>query len=746
MLLKYLQVAWLDVSCLGWNSPILFTYGEGSAAFSTADGRPSRLLMGTVLALQSMPHEKRTPLGYVEYSLNSTAAIGSASSDTIETFSDSSSQFSWRPLASQSSAQTTPDSLSSDRNPGQPDAACLESLRDPIHAVDVPSWRHEVEKENQNFASILPSSQRRNSRRTGPGSEGADSRQITPPSTLVRQPERRHCFVSSLVIFAAGLIAAIWPLSVPVFHDTTYAHNVLPLQDFITETLRRSKTSYSTLQVAMYYLILLKGHLPKCDFTQEQSCVPPNRRAMQCGRRMFLSALMLASKFLQDRNYSTRAWGKITGLPTSEINKNEFGFLDAVEWKLHVTKQKFERWSHSVIALSAPPRPGASLIPQPSLVETIGWSAVLDRLTPDCLDDFSRWTDGSALLADQSYQPALYGMLTPPTSPPESIASDQEYSSERLETSPGLSDTVATKQSIPAYPAPPPTPHQQNLPTPRSTPGLPRSMSSLSQVPRGVVRCRDSSSAMALLKLCARPANRTLCPPPSQRPCQPSGQAGRPSTSRSSSISTPTTSNPSSSPESVRSDLSSLPARSRSSSISSVASSLLAPSHGSDMPGSFSGDVGLPSCPQRYVHPPKLDCSSTLRPEEYSAADALLRFHDSRQREANRGQAGTGPDDSMRTKLGKWSMQASHPLTQSASSVERKKKRTHSKTNISDLLNVSGDDLQSLVRKDLMASYDEVSGIVIPDVDSRLNVGRQSKRTRSCRTQSSAVDSTRVLM
>ena len=85
------------------------------------------------------------------------------------------------------------------------------------------------------------------------------------------------------------------------------------MKTFIQETLRRAKTSYSTLQVALYYLILLKDHLPNRDFTQEQP-QDEDCRAMQCGRRMFLSALILASKYLQDRNYSTRAWGKISGL------------------------------------------------------------------------------------------------------------------------------------------------------------------------------------------------------------------------------------------------------------------------------------------------------------------------------------------------------------------------------------------------------------------------------------------------
>lgn len=704
--------------------------------------------MGTLFAHQSMPHQKRAPVGYFEYSLNNQItcsesqrkdAIGSATSATIDTFSDSSSQQSWKPTASQSSTQTTPESIRSYGNPSQAGIACLGVLQEPaVPSVDVPSWREGVEKESQAPGFILPASQRQNCRRTGPS-----TRHISPPSTLVRQPERRQCFVSSLVMFAAGLIAAVWPLSAPVLHDTSYAHNVLPLQDFITETLRRSKTSYSTLQVAMYYLILLKSHLPKCDFTQEQSCVPADRRAMQCGRRMFLSALMLASKFLQDRNYSTRAWGKITGLPTSEINTNELKFLEAVNWKLHVSKEKFERWSHAVIALSSPPRPGISPTPQPSLVETVGWSAVLERLTPDSLDDFSQFRNGSALLKNPSYPTDLNGLLTPPTSPPESTTSDQEEPSDGAEVRDDAFHTAACNEVASTYPIPPPAPYQQNLPTPRSTPRLSKSLSS-SRAARGTGRCPESSSALAMLKLCARPANRTLCPPPTQRPCPRADAASRPSISRRSSISSSTSD--SSSPESVRSDLSGFPGRSRSSSISSVASSVLASFQSANTLDVVSTDAQLPSRPQQHVKPSKVDCSSTLRPEEYSAADALLRFHEFRQREANKEQASKPVSDSMRTDLTQYS---NHQLTECSSYREKKKKkRTHSKTNISDLLNIPEDDLQSLVRKELMTSGGEVEPIVTSDYDDAANnrLGRQCKRNRSIKGPSSAVDHTRTLM
>lgn len=178
---------------------------------------------------------------------------------------------------------------------------------------------------------------------------------------------------------ATQMVEVIWPLSVPSSRcESTSGRGVLPLRTFIQETLRRSRTSYSTLQVALYYLILIKAHVPKHDFTMEQAEDNASFRALQCGRRMFLAALILASKYLQDRNYSARAWSKISGLKVCEINTNEMAFLAAVNWKLHITDPVWERWQEVVLRHTPsmpPPSPGASI---PNT-----WRSVIPHLTPE---------------------------------------------------------------------------------------------------------------------------------------------------------------------------------------------------------------------------------------------------------------------------------------------------------------------------------------------------------------------------
>jgi hypothetical protein len=174
------------------------------------------------------------------------------------------------------------------------------------------------------------------------------------------------------------MVEVIWQLSEPKSRcENASGRGVLPLRTFIQETLRRSRTSYSTLQVALYYLILIKAHLPKHDFTMSQP-EDASLRALQCGRRMFLAALILASKYLQDRNYSARAWSKISGLKVCEINTNEMAFLEAVNWKLHITDPIWEKWQE-VVLRHTPSNPPAG--PGACLPNT--WRDIIPVLTPE---------------------------------------------------------------------------------------------------------------------------------------------------------------------------------------------------------------------------------------------------------------------------------------------------------------------------------------------------------------------------
>lgn len=284
----------------------------------------------------------------------------------------------WSDASSQSSDDTSISASISD-SLEHCDAYCHSSQQSCEQASLRSSWVKQTLQTSVDASHEV----RQNRRRT---SSSATTKTGCPPA-LIRQSDRKVNFVDNLVDSSTQIVEAIWPLSSVVYRVELGNKAVLPLRTFIQETLRRSRTSYSTLQVALYYLILIKPHVPKHDFTMEQPDDIHANRALQCGRRMFLAALILASKYLQDRNYSARAWSKISGLATQEINQNEMAFLLAVNWKLHITDDVYQRWTDIVLKYTPqPPSSPGSACSQVSEREIQDWKNLILKLNPE-LDD-----------------------------------------------------------------------------------------------------------------------------------------------------------------------------------------------------------------------------------------------------------------------------------------------------------------------------------------------------------------------
>jgi hypothetical protein len=124
---------------------------------------------------------------------------------------------------------------------------------------------------------------------------------------------------------------------------------VVSTAQFVREILKRSKTTYSTLQAALYYIFRIKASVTE-HMVRRQAAFPMEKPAPKdcifCGRRMFLAALMVASKFLQDRTYRNSAWAKISGLTTAEITFSEMTFLQLIDYQLFISKNTFDRWQY----------------------------------------------------------------------------------------------------------------------------------------------------------------------------------------------------------------------------------------------------------------------------------------------------------------------------------------------------------------------------------------------------------------
>lgn len=254
------------------------------------------------------------------------------------------------------------------------------------------------------------------------------------------------------------MIETIWPTSATSACDLSSIaqQKLIGLRTFVQEVLKRSKTSYSTLQVALYYLILIQSCMTRDHFTKEQSQDLPGHRAMQCGRRMFLSALILASKYLQDRNYSARAWSKISGLGISEINLNELTFLTAVNWKLHIPEPVFTKWTHLVLKYS--PSAQVNAPPRSHTKKKSGWTTIVPLLTPELDDPVNPSYGASEIHADSGYSSPGSDM-----SPPIPMREISAYSESK-------EPTPTKPYSTPRFQEPAPRGYKVN----RTLPPLPR--------------------------------------------------------------------------------------------------------------------------------------------------------------------------------------------------------------------------------------------------------------------------------
>ena len=107
--------------------------------------------------------------------------------------------------------------------------------------------------------------------------------------------------------------------------------SIIPLDIFVTEILRRSYTTFFTLQMVNIYLyrVLTIEELKKEKFNI-------------CRRKLFIGILIIATKIRFDKNYKNKAWvGVIGGLNIDEINRIERDIMKKMEYDLYVDINQF---------------------------------------------------------------------------------------------------------------------------------------------------------------------------------------------------------------------------------------------------------------------------------------------------------------------------------------------------------------------------------------------------------------------
>ncbi|KAI9484011.1 MAG: hypothetical protein EXX96DRAFT_560479 [Benjaminiella poitrasii] len=152
--------------------------------------------------------------------------------------------------------------------------------------------------------------------------------------------QERSIMIDKLIEASADIIDSIWT-SHALYRPPNI--KVMSTSCFIREILKRSRATYSMLQLALFYIFRIKRLV--CERMQQpHPFFQSHDKFAFCGRRIFLASLMIASKYLNDKNYRNKTWAKIASLPIAEINITEFVFLKLINYQLYVSKPLYDKW------------------------------------------------------------------------------------------------------------------------------------------------------------------------------------------------------------------------------------------------------------------------------------------------------------------------------------------------------------------------------------------------------------------
>jgi PHO85 cyclin-5 len=143
------------------------------------------------------------------------------------------------------------------------------------------------------------------------------------------------------------------------------------LKAFIGHVLKRSQTSFLTLQLALLYLVRLRNKLIPLSLPSSAALelsleeyirnnsvdkalpvfdIPSSTNVAKPLLQMdvytaFTLSIVLASKFLHDQTYTMKVWSTVTTIPTSTLVSAECSMLACLNYDLYVSLDVFIEWS-----------------------------------------------------------------------------------------------------------------------------------------------------------------------------------------------------------------------------------------------------------------------------------------------------------------------------------------------------------------------------------------------------------------
>ncbi|SCV99479.1 LAFE_0A04060g1_1 [Lachancea fermentati] len=110
---------------------------------------------------------------------------------------------------------------------------------------------------------------------------------------------------------------------------------------FVTEVFRRSKCTKKVILLSMYYFHKLH--------TFKLKSITNLPEFSRCAKRIYLSCLVIAHKFLNDQTFSMKTWQCISGLSSKDITTMERWCLGKLEYELLLDDDKLNMWVRNVL-------------------------------------------------------------------------------------------------------------------------------------------------------------------------------------------------------------------------------------------------------------------------------------------------------------------------------------------------------------------------------------------------------------
>jgi len=115
-------------------------------------------------------------------------------------------------------------------------------------------------------------------------------------------------------------------------------------QSAVYGLLSRSRSSFSALVLSLKYM----------HQTAATLVTPPSMAMMPSADplsvyRIYVAALVTATKYLEDNTFTNKAWAEITAIPLPQLNLLEMNFLFRLDFNIHVPEQQYSKWLASLL-------------------------------------------------------------------------------------------------------------------------------------------------------------------------------------------------------------------------------------------------------------------------------------------------------------------------------------------------------------------------------------------------------------